>query len=284
MQVLLVSAGDVAIESGLRFVRQGYEVEGWRRNSSKLPAEFKGQDVDLLNPSAWPVIDESTEFVVFTPVPAARTYEAYTRSYLEVAQELVQRLSVQAPTLKRIIYVSSSAVSGGGDGEWIDEGTEVAPNRATSEVLAATERVFLDSGLPVTVLRASGIYGPGRNHLIDQVRDGSARMPLDSHWTNRIHRDDLAQAIVHVATLGNASEDVYMVTDDEPAQIDEIYTFLAEQLRLPIPPQATEQTVRRAANRRIRNDKLLATGFELQFPGFREGYRSVLAGDSIRHR
>ncbi|KSU65634.1 NAD-dependent epimerase/dehydratase family protein [Arthrobacter sp. NIO-1057] len=283
MQVLLVSAGDVAIEAGLRFARAGDQITGWRRNSAKLPTSFTGQDVDLLQPASWPQINPETEVVVFTPVPAARTIEAYTRSYLEVAKELVSRLKVQAPQLRRFIYVSSSAVSGGGEGEWIDESTEVAPNRPTSQVLADTERALLDSGLPVTILRASGIYGPGRNHLINQVRDASARMPLESHWTNRIHRDDLAQAVVHVAQLGADAEQIYMVTDNEPAQIGEIYTFLAQQLSLPVPPQATEPAVRRAANRRIRNDKLLATGFTLQFPGYREGYRSVLAGESTRH-
>lgn len=283
MQVLLVSAGDVAIEAGLRFARAGARVTGWRRNSSKLPAQITGQNVDLLQPATWPQLNPETEVVVFTPVPAARTVDAYTRSYLEVAKELVSRLKAQAPKLKRFIYVSSSAVSGGGDGEWIDESTEVAPNRPTSEVLVATERVFLDSGLPVTILRASGIYGPGRNHLINQVRDGSARLPLESHWTNRIHRDDLAQAIVHSASLPESGTQIYMVTDDEPAQIGEIYSFLAEQLNLPLPPQATEPAVRRAANRRIRNDKLLATGFALRFPGFREGYLSVLAEESTRH-
>ncbi|WP_334121153.1 NAD(P)H-binding protein [Glutamicibacter sp.] len=283
MQVLLVSAGDVAIEAGLRFARAGDQVTGWRRNSAKLPTSFTGQDVDLLQPASWPQINPETEVVVFTPVPAARTVEAYTRSYLEVAKELVSRLKVQAPQLKRFIYVSSSAVSGGGEGEWIDESTEVAPNRPTSQVLADTERALLDSGLPVTILRASGIYGPGRNHLINQVRDASARMPLESHWTNRIHRDDLAQAIVHSAALDETGTQIYMVTDNEPAQIGEIYTFLAQQLSLPVPPQATEPAVRRAANRRIRNDKLLATEFTLQFPGFREGYTSVLAGESTRH-
>lgn len=283
MQVLLVSAGDVAIEAGLRFARAGDQVTGWRRNSAKLPTSFTGQDVDLLQPASWPQFNPETEVVVFTPVPAARTVEAYTRSYLEVAKELVSRLKVQAPQLRRFIYVSSSAVSGGGEGEWIDESTEVAPNRPTSQVLADTERVLLDSGLPVTILRASGIYGPGRNHLINQVRDASARIPLESHWTNRIHRDDLAQAIVHSAALDETGTQIYMVTDNEPAQIGEIYTFLAQQLSLPVPPQATEPAVRRAANRRIRNDKLLATGFTLQFPGYREGYRSVLAGESTRH-
>ena len=88
---------------------------------------------------------------------------------------------------------------------------------------------------------------------------------------------------MHSASLPESGTQIYMVTDDEPAQIGEIYSFLAEQLNLPLPPQATEPAVRRAANRRIRNDKLRATGCAPRFPGFREGYLSVLAEESTRH-
>src|SRR5699024_6928009 len=116
-----------------------------------------------------------------------------------------------------------------------------------------------------------GIYGPGRNHLITQVRNGTAQLPFGSHWTNRIHRDDLAGAIVHVAGLGDLAEQLYLVTDDEPAQLEEVFTFLAGELDLPTPPAATEPSVRRAADRRIANSKLLSTGFTLAFPGYREG-------------
>lgn len=284
MQVLLVSAGDVAIEAGLRFARADDQITGWRRNSAKLPTSFTGQDVDLLQPASWPQINPETEVVVFTPVPAARTIEAYTRSYLEVAKELVSRLKVQAPQLRRFIYVSSSAVSGGGEGEWIDESTEVAPNRPTSQVLADTEQVLLDSGLPVTILRASGIYGPGRNHLINQVRDASARMPLESHWTNRIHRDDLAQAIVHVAALGEQAAELYLASDSAPAQLGEVYEFLAKQLDLPVPPGASEAPTRRAADRRLDNARLLASGLQLEYPSFAQGYRHILEGTSTRHQ
>lgn len=283
MKILLISCGDVATEAGLRFAALGHEVTGWRRNSSKLPETLHRQDVDLQAEGPWPRIDPETRIVVLTPVPSSRDVPGYERAYLQVARKLVAALKEQAPELQRIIYVSSTAVSGGENGDWVDESTPAEPNRETSVVLARTEQVLVESGLPVTVLRASGIYGPGRNHLITQVRNGTAQLPFGSHWTNRIHRDDLARAIVHVAGLGDLAEQLYLVTDNEPAQLEEVFTFLAGELDLPTPPAATEPSVRRAADRRIANSKLLSTGFTLAFPGYREGYRSVLAGESTRH-
>ncbi|MFJ2619872.1 SDR family oxidoreductase [Glutamicibacter sp. NPDC087344] len=284
MKVLLISCGDVATEAGLRFAALGHHVTGWRRNSSKLPATLHGEDVDLQDQRPWPRIDPDTEVVLLTPVPSSRDVPGYERAYLQVARRLVHALQEQAPNLKRLVYVSSTAVSGGDHGEWIDESTPAEPNRETSQILALTEQEFLGSGLPVTILRASGIYGPGRNHLITQVRNGTARLPVGSHWTNRIHRDDLAQAIVHVASMGERADELYMVTDNEPAQLEDIFAFLSAQLDLPVPPQAAEPSTRRAADRRVKNSKLLSTGFALEFPGYREGYRSVLAEESIRHR
>ena len=283
MKVLLVSCGDVATEAGLRFEQAGHRITAWRRNSSKLPAGFDGHSVDLLDASQWPSIDPGTEIAVLTPVPATRDAEGYTRSYLQVAQELVSRLETQCPALRRLIYVSSTAVMGGGNGELVDESAPLSPATPTAKVLAQTEEALAGSGLPVTILRASGIYGPGRTRLIDQVRAGTAQLPTQSHWTNRIHRDDLAAAIVHVAGLGEHAAGLYLASDSAPAQLGEVYQFLAKELGLPEPEKAGQAPARRAADRRLDNARLLASGLELQYPGYAEGYRAILAGTSVRH-
>lgn len=284
MKVLLVSCGDVATEAGLRFLAQGHEVTGWRRQAGKLPAEFTGCSVDLLDPSSWPVIDPETGIAVLTPVPATRDAAGYERSYLNVARQLAARVAAACPKLRRFIYVSSSAVIAGAEGQWVDESAPLAPARETSKILAQTETALASSGLPVTILRASGIYGPGRTRLIDLVRAGTAQLPAQSHWTNRIHRDDLAQAIVHVAALGSEAADLYLASDSTPAQLGEVYEFLAQELDLPVPPAASEAPARRAADRRLDNAKLLASGLQLQYPSYAEGYRDILAGVSARHR
>lgn len=283
MKVLLVSCGDVATEAGLRFHAQGHEVTGWRRNSSKLPEQFAGQDVDLLDPCHWPDMDPETEVVVLSPVPVTRDVQGYERSYLQVAQELCARLREQAPRLRRLVYISSTAVMGGEDGEWVNEQAPVAATRDTAKILARTEAALAESGLPVTILRASGIYGPGRTRLIDLVTSGTARIPAGSHWTNRIHRDDLAAAIVHVASLGDQAADLYLASDSAPAQLGEVYQFLATELGLKQPEQETAPATRRAGDRRLDNSALLGSGLALQFPSYAEGYRQILSGASTRH-
>ena len=283
MKVLLVSCGDVATEAGLRFLAQSDEVTGWRRNSSKLPQAFDGHDVDLLDPANWPDIDPATEVVVLTPVPVTRDVDGYERSYLQVAQELCSRLREQAPHLRRLIYVSSTAVMGGDNGEWVTEQAPVHATRDTAKVLARTEAALAGSGLPVTILRASGIYGPGRTRLIDLVASGTAKIPAGSHWTNRIHRDDLAAAIVHVANLGDQPAELYLATDSTPAQLGEVYQFLAAELGMKHLEQEEQSATRRAGDRRLDNSRLLESGLQLQYPGFIEGYREILSGTSTRH-
>lgn len=284
MKILLISCGDVATEAGLRFHAAGHQVTAWRRDSSKLPAVFTGYNVDLLKADSWPQIDPETDLVLFTPVPATRDVTGYERGYLHTAHRLIDTLKVACPRLKRLIYVSSSAVLGGSEGQLVNETAPLAPARPTAQVLADTETLLAASGLPLTILRAPGIYGPGRTRLIDLVRSGSAQLPTQSHWTNRIHRDDLAQAIVHVASLDQKAEALYLATDSEPAQLADVYRFLAEELGSKIPEISTEPPAsRNASDRRLNNARLLASGFIPRFPSYREGYKSILANDSSRH-
>ena len=282
MKILLAGCGDVATEAGLRFLAQGHQATAWRRSPEKLPAAFNGQAVDLLAPASWPRIDPDTELVLFTPVPASRDAAGYEASYLQAAGQLVARLKQQCPGLQRFIYISSTAVTGGEHGQWVDESAPYAPARPTAQVLADTEQLLLDCGLPVTILRASGIYGPGRTRLIDQVRTGAARLPSGSHWTNRIHRDDLAAAVVHVAALGDAAAPLYLASDEQPAQLGEVYEFLAAELGLPVPPASSEAEAR-AGDRRLSSQLLRDSGFSFSFPDYRSGYRDILAGTSNRH-
>ena len=284
MKILLISCGDVATEAGLRFHAAGHQITAWRRDSSKLPSVFTGFNVDLLEAGSWPQIDPETDLVLFTPVPATRDVTGYERGYLQTAQQLIETLKASCPRLKRLIYVSSSAVLGGSEGQLVNETAPLEPARPTAKVLADTETLLATSGLPLTILRASGIYGPGRTRLIDQMRSGSAQLPTQSHWTNRIHRDDLAQAIVHVASLGQKAEALYLATDSEPAQLADVYLFLAKELGTKIPETSTEPpTSRNASDRRLNNARLLASGFIPRFPSYREGYKSILANESSRH-
>ena len=213
--------------------------------------------------------------------------------------------------VRRVLFVSSTAVYGDAGGGWVDESTTPEPVGFSGRIIREAEELLtrrLDgTRISPVVLRLGGIYGPGRTRLIDQVRSGSAVVPTESRFTNRIHRDDAAAAVVHLCTMESAPAPVYLGVDDEPAELGVVLRFLAAELELPEPPSGTvkpgSQTGRDAAggqaaaasgpkasgepsrggNKRCSNALLRSTGFEFTYPSFREGYRAILAGVGVRH-
>ena len=283
MKVLILGAGDLGTEAGLRLVAAGHQVTAWRRRAGLLPGSFTAVPVDLADAGAeLPAIDPDTGLVVFTPAAPERSAEAYRRTYLTAAQRVVAALERDGVHPARFIMVSSTAVYGDAAGGLVDETTPIDPRTETAQVLAETERLVLGQGGNPVVLRLSGIYGPGRNHLVNQVWDGKARTAARVVWTNRIHRDDAAAAIVHLGTMAATPEPLYLGVDHEPVDLARVQEFLAGQLGVAAPPSG-EAAVNRGGDRRLSNARLLASGFEFAFPTYREGYASVLAGEGVRH-
>lgn len=283
--VLIAGCGDLGTEAGLRFVAAGYRVTGWRRSAGKLPAELNGVSVDLSG--ELPTIPAGTTTVVVATAADGRTEDAYRAAYLEATGNVLDALDRDGIDA-RILLVSSTAVYGGDDGEWIDETHPVAPATATATILASTEELLRARRPDAIILRLSGIYGPGRTRLIDQLTAGTAVLPPEVQWTNRIHRDDAAAAIVHLTTQVSDPGTAYIGVDNEPVDQGEVVEFLAAQLGLPTPPVGQPSSGRtsetqRGKGKRLSNAALLATGFRFTYPTFREGYLAVINGDGIRH-
>lgn len=107
-------------------------------------------------------------------------------------------------------------------------------------------------------------------------------MPDVSRYTNRIHRDDAAGAIVRLCTMEEEPSSVYLGVDNEPAELGEVLRFLAAELGLDDPPTG-DAGAARGGNKRCSNALLRGTGYTFRYPTFREGYRDVLAGVGLRH-
>ncbi|MHA7154695.1 SDR family oxidoreductase [Arthrobacter sp. TMN-50] len=277
--VLIAGCGDLGTEAGLRFAAAGHRVIGWRRSPDKLPAEIEGAAVDLTGDL--PRLPADTSIVVLATAANGRTEDAYRSAYLTATGNVLDALDRDGVDA-HVLLVSSTAVYGGSDGEWVDESTRLAPGTATATILARTEELLRARRPDATILRLSGIYGPGRTRLIDQLTAGTAVVPQDIQWTNRIHRDDAAAAIVHLTTRVSDPGPVYVGVDNEPVDQGEVLEFLAAQLGLPTPPVGPSSSSR-SGGKRLSNALLRATGFTFAYPSFREGYRAVLSGDGIRH-
>ncbi|MDP9890302.1 NAD-dependent epimerase/dehydratase family protein [Pseudarthrobacter enclensis] len=285
MTILLAGCGDLGTEAGLRFAALGHRVVGWRRSPAKLPAAIEGAAADLTAGNLPPVPKDATAVVIAVAADSP-TEDAYRAAYVRGVENVLAALKRDAVSPERIIFVSSTAVYGDAGGGWVDESTPADPGGFSGRVLVEAEELLkarLEGTSTIGVsVRLGGIYGPGRTRLIDQVRSGSAVIPEDVRYTNRIHRDDAAAALVHLATMDAAPAPIYVGVDNEPADLGSVLRFLASELGLPA-RRVGDAGPARGGNKRCRNDLLRSTGFTLAFPTFREGYRDVIAGNGVRH-
>ena len=287
MTVLIAGCGDLGTEVGLRFAALGHKVVGLRRNAAVLPAGIEGQSVDLS--VAKPVVPADTEIVIVALAAGNPGPAVYRAAYVDGLRNLLDALDEARVIPRRVLLVSSTAVYNVSDGSWVDEETPANPRPGTDAILLEAERM-LHARIPAAVVfRLAGIYGPGRERLITQVREGRATVSASARHTNRIHRDDAAAAIVHLMLREDDPAAVYIGVDSAPVRSDEVLAFLAEELGLPAPQasaapaSAATADSRRGGDKRLRNRLLLSTGFTFSYPTYREGYRAVLAGSSIRH-
>lgn len=288
MTVLIAGCGDLGTEAGLRLAALGHRVVGLRRSPGALPAAIEGQAVDLSRER--PVIPAGTDIVIMAIAAAGQGADAYRTAYVDSLQNLLDALDAASVVPRRFLLVSSTAVYGVDDGSWIDEDTPALPTSATGAVLLEAENLLRGRIDGAVVFRLSGLYGPGRERLIGQVRDGTVSLFGLARHTNRIHRDDAAAAIVHLVTREAPPAPLYLGADSVPAPRGEVLTFLAAELGVPDP--VAGEPVGRAAGRAAgprggdklcSNALLLASGFRFAYPDYRAGYRAILAGTGIRH-
>ncbi|MDQ0822543.1 nucleoside-diphosphate-sugar epimerase [Arthrobacter sp. V4I6] len=305
MTVLLAGCGDLGTEAGLRFAAAGHRVLGWRRSPEKLPAEIEGAAADLSS-GELPPIPADTSAVVVAVAADSPTEKAYRAAYVDGLSKVLDAVLASDAGIGRVLFVSSTAVYGDAGGGWIDESTTPEPGGFSGRIIREAEELLFDrlrgTGIIPVALRLGGIYGPGRTRLIDQVRGGTAVLPAEPRFTNRIHRDDAAAAIVRLCTMEAVPGPVYLGVDNDPAELGEVLSFLAAELGLPRPPSSGSSVSNagggpsraggtskaggepaRGGNKRCSNALLRSTGFEFRYPSFREGYRDILAGVGVRH-
>ena len=280
MTVLIAGCGDLGTEAGLRFAATGRRVIGLRRSPEVLPDAIEPHQCDLA--TEVPAVPTDTEIVVIATAADERTAEAYRAAYIDSLTNLLDALHRAGVMPRQVLSISSTAVYDVDDGSWVNEDTPAAPASSTGRVLLEAEHLLHARQPSATVLRLGGIYGPGRTRLIDQVREGTARLSGKLLHTNRIHRDDAAAAIVHLTTAVNAPAPVYLGVDSAPAERNDVLRFLADELAVPHPPTGTSSQ-NRGGDKRCTNQRLRATGFTFEYPSYREGYRAILAGQGVRH-
>lgn len=265
--VLLVGCGDLGADIGLRLSHRGHCVVAIRRRADLVPAPLLGVSADLTR-EAPGLPDLGLKYLVIALTARPRTEEAYRATYVDGLRRALDALDAADQQPSRAVLISSTGVFGVTTPNTpCTEDTPPSPNDGPAQVLLDAERLFSARVPQGTILRLSGLYGRGPSRLADQVRAAGVRDP--HRWTNRIHRDDAAAAAVHLLTRSQPPGPLYLGTDDEPAMMGDVATFLAERLDAPAAPPASPE---QGHGKRISNALLRRSGWTPTFPTFREGY------------
>jgi nucleoside-diphosphate-sugar epimerase len=278
--ILIAGCGYVGTQLGLELARAGKSVWGLRRSAERLPTAIAPLAADLLDIEGLTrVLPVGVDAVVYASSASGFDAASYRAAYVDGLRNLLQGLARCGAAPKRLIFVSSTGVYGQSSGEWVDEDSETHPSRPTGQILLEAERLALDSPYPAVVVRFSGIYGPGRTRMIEQLRDGRARLRGGlPQYTNRIHRDDCAHVLGHLLALPRP-QPIYIGSDDDPAPRDEVVSWIAEQLGQPTPPvepDSTDGLRISGQNKRCSNQRLRDSGCSLRYPSYRDGYATLL--------
>lgn len=183
-----------------------------------------------------------------------------------------------APRLAWVGYLSTVGVYGDHGGAWIDESSECRPTSRRSVARVRAEQEWLDfgsrRGIPAAVLRLSGIYGPGRNAFVNLENGTARRLVKPGQVFNRIHVDDIAGALHHLAAgdIGG----VFNVTDDLPAPPQDVVAAAAAIMGVEPPPEMPFEGAELSPmarsfygeNKRVSNAAIKKSGYGFLYPDY----------------
>jgi nucleoside-diphosphate-sugar epimerase len=199
-----------------------------------------------------------------------------------------------APSLRRIVYYSTIGVYGDHGGAWIDETsatlTRTARGQARLEDEARWMAAARERGVEADIVRLAGIYGPGRNALVNLARGEARRIVKRGQVFNRAHVDDIAEISRLVLTC-DVDGEIWNVADDEPAPPQDVIAYAAGLLGVDPPPEtpfeeASLSMMGRefyADNKRVSIAKAKAKlGFQPAYPTYRQGLTALAAAGEGR--
>lgn len=275
--VLIAGFGDI----GQRIARELNQLDTILRIYGIKRSLIASEDAELI---LWDMNDApdiqlpEVDYVIFCTSADALTEAGYQRSYIDAQANLIEKLAKQSKPLRRYFFCSSTSCYGQKAHEVISEDSETTPTRFTGvKMLEAEATATKNVSWPVTSIRATGLYGPGRQRMISQVYQGNIAESEPVCYSNRIHVDDLARFYAHLIQQdisGQKVEAVYLASDDLPVPLHEVQEWLAAAMNI---NQLNRVAAGRTGSKQISNQRMKDSGFALRYPSYKEGMMPLIA-------
>ncbi|MCA9410203.1 MAG: SDR family oxidoreductase [Candidatus Omnitrophica bacterium] len=273
-KVVIGGCGYVGTRLAELLIDKGDEVLAIRRRPPAETSPIRWASADLAEPNSLSSLDLECDFAVYCAAADEPTEGSYTRAYVQGLNHFLERLKECSPQIRRVVFTSSTGVYGQDDGSWVSEESPTKPVRFTGQKVLEGEKLLMESGLPGIVVRFGGIYGPGRDRLLRMISEGRVQLTDTPSFTNRIHREDCARSILHLLHIENP-QFAYNGVDNDPSDRNEVYSWLAEQLGVHLEKEE-DQLGSGPSGKRIRNNRLVESGYRFVYPTFREGYAEFI--------
>ena len=285
-RAVIFGAGYVGGAVAERLVASGAEVFALTRNAGRA-AELRGRGVSvceaqLADLARWgDRVPSEVDFVLNAVGAGGGGVEGYRASYVRGFEALLtwaERVSARAT----LVYTSSTSVYPQSGGLIVDETVPIGGEDERTQLLIEAERLAQRWPGGATVLRLAGLYGPGRHHLLDQLRQGVDVMSgRPEVRLNLAHRDDVLAAVLAAwRQPERAAGEVFNVADDAATAKATVVGWLAQRLERSVPAFSGEPAPGR---RRVTPDRVISNaklktrlGWRPLYPSFREGYERLL--------
>jgi nucleoside-diphosphate-sugar epimerase len=282
--VLIIGCGDLGRAVAHQLIDAGYDVTGVKRSPPDIN-DFTIIQADVTEPSSLDGLSALTpQIIIYCVAAGGQTDAQYKAAYVDGLKNV---LDTQAGNmhLQHVFYVSSTRVYGQHpdqlSGQLLDEHIPAIPTDFGGERLLQGEQLLIAKAqgkYRTTILRLSGIYGPGRLRMLRLAESG--QWPEQDSWSNRIHRDDAAAFMVFLIqkVLSNTPVlQTYIVTDCKPVTQYEVLAWLASQLKQPIPNTGAKADPEvDLSGKRLSNKAMLASGYVMQYPDYQAGYSALI--------
>ncbi len=277
-KILVIGCGDLGGEVARQLADDGMNVTGVRRSNNAIAEHSGGNTVqiiaaDVTKPDSLVALNSvQPDILVYCVAASGQTDAEYKSAYVDGLYNVLetQKNNIR---LKHVFFVSSTRVYGQDTQALLDASVPAQPADFGGQRLLEAEHLLQALACGTTVLRLSGIYGPGRLRMLNLAKSPD-NWPKQNIWSNRIHRDDAAAFMVFLikqVLAGNAIQNCFIVTDSKPVPQYEVLSWLATQLQMGKPEQLPA-----SGGKRLSNKEMLETGFKLQYPDYRAGYRTLL--------
>ncbi|RBW54143.1 SDR family oxidoreductase [Ruegeria sp. A3M17] len=257
----------------------GWRIFGTTRDPAQSPVVKASGAEPVIWPGHVPQLEGVTHLLISTAPNANGD---------PVLAALADEIAERAAQFKWVGYLSTTAVYGDHQGNWVDEATPATPTAQRGKWRVRAEEQWQNiSGLPTHIFRLAGIYGPGRGPFSKLKRVGMRRIIKPGQVFSRIHVADIAQVLAASMSAPKPGA-IYNVCDDEPVPPQDVIAYAAELQGLPLPPEvpfdeADMTPMARSfynENKRVRNDRIKdELGAKLMYPNYRVGLRSLMTDD-----